>query len=218
MPASEFSKAVDEVQRALRPSLKDLGFKVRGRTFNRVTEDGLTQVVNLQMGASEPPGTTYIPGLRENMHGMFTVNLGVYIPEVSEMHGGGPAKSWVQEYYCSIRSRLGPASGSAQDLWWYARDPTAAVADIQPLLLSYGLLFLDRFRTRDLILGELDGHGENLEHCAVPRIVCALILSKRGHVDSARALMAAQALESRNNRNHPTYVRELALRMGLGAV
>ncbi|MFO3706947.1 DUF4304 domain-containing protein, partial [Xanthomonas codiaei] len=141
MPASEFVKAVDEVQRALRPSLKEQGFKVRGRTFNRLTKDGLTQVVNLQMGTSDPPGTTYVPGLRENMHGLFTVNLGVYIPEVSELHGGGPAKSWIREYDYSIRCRLGPASGTAQDLWWHARSPAYAVANIQPMLLSYGLLF-----------------------------------------------------------------------------
>ena len=218
MSASEFAKAVDEVQRALRPSLKEHGFKVRGRTFNRVTEDGLTQVINLQMGPSDPPGTTYIPGLRENMYGLFTINLGVYIPEVAELHGGGLAKSWVQEYYCSIRSRLGPASGTSQDLWWHACNPADAVADIQPMLLSYGLLFLDRFHSRDLILRELDGQGENLDHCAVPRIVCAIILARRGQVEAAKSLMSAQTLESRYNRNHPAYVRELAMRMGLGAV
>lgn len=218
MPASEFVKAIDEVQRTLWPSLKADGFKVRGRTFNRVTADGLTQVVNLQMGASDPPGTTYIPGLRENMHGLFTVNLGVYIPEVAELHGGGLAKAWVQDYHCAIRSRLGPASGSAQDLWWQARDPARAVADVQPLLLAYGLPFLDRFQSRDLVLGELDGQAENLAHCAVPRIVCAVILARRGQLGAAKALLAAQARECRHNPNHPAYVRELAVRMGLGEV
>jgi hypothetical protein len=218
MAASEFVKAVDKVQRAIRPALKEHGFKVRGRTFNRVTIDGLTQVVNLQMGPSDPPGTTYIPGLRENLYGLFTVNLGVYIPEVAELQGGGPAKSWIQEYYCSIRTRLGPASGSSRDLWWHVGDPVAAVGDIEPLLLSYGLLFLDRFSSRDQILRELDGHGENLEYCAVPRIVSAIILNKRGQTNEARALMSAQTHESRYSRNHPAYVRELADRMGLGAV
>ena len=216
MPASEFARAADEIQRALRPSLKEHGFKVRGRTFNRITEDGLTQVVNLQMGASDPPGTTYVPGLGENMHGLFTINLGVYIPEVSELRGC-IARTWVQEYDCSIRSRLGPASDNAQDLWWRARNPVEAVANIQPLLLSYGLLFLNRFRSRDLILAELDGHGENLAHCHTPRIVCAIILAGRGQTDSARELMATQALESRHP-THPAYVRELAARMGLGAI
>jgi hypothetical protein len=94
----------------------------------------------------------------------------------------------------------------------------AAVADIEPLLLSYGLLFLDRFSTRDYILRELDGHGENLEYCDVPRIVSAIILNNRGQADDARVLMAAQTQENRYNRNHPAYVRELAERMGLGPV
>ena len=218
MPASEAKKSVDQIQRTLLPSLKEHGFKVRGRTFNRVTEDGLTQVINFQMGASDPPATTYIPGLRENLHGLFTVNLGVYIPEVSSLCVSGQAKAWVQEYYCSIRSRLGPVAGSERDIWWHARDPADAVADVQPLLLSYGLLFLDRFRNRDLILAELTGHGKNLEHCAVPRIVCAIILAGRGNLDSARSLLTAQALESSHNRHHPAYVRGLAMRMGLGEV
>jgi hypothetical protein len=60
---SKFAIAVDQLQSALRPLLKSRGFKVPGRTFNRLTEDGLTQVVNLQMGPSDPPGTTYVPGL-----------------------------------------------------------------------------------------------------------------------------------------------------------
>ena len=218
VPPSPFVKELDRIQRALRPALSEHGFKVRGRTFNRVTDDGLTQVVNLQMGASDPPGTTYIPGLRENMHGLFTVNLGVYIPEVAELHGGGPAKSWVQEYYCSIRNRLGPASGSPKDVWWQASASPEVIQDVQLLLLSFGLVFLERFRSRDLVLSELDGKGENLEHCSVPRIVSAIILTRRGKPDAARKLMSAQALESHNNRHHPAYVRDLALRMGLGAV
>lgn len=216
MSVSEFAKAVNEVQRALRPSLKEQGFKVRGRTFNRVTEDGITQVINLQMGASDPPGTNYIPGLRANMYGLFTVNLGVYIPEVAALHGGR-AKSWVQEYYCSIRDRLGPVSGTTRDLWWHAHNPDDAVADIQPRLLSHGLPFLDRFRSKDLILIELGGHEYNSDHCATPRIVCAILLATRGHTGSARALLAAQILES-HNRHHPAYVRDLAARMGLGVL
>jgi len=216
MPASEFAKALDSVQAGLRPSLKEIGFKTRGRTFNRLTDDGLTQVINLQLGPSDPPGTTYIPGLHENLHGLFTVNLGVYVPEVAQLQGM-VAKSWVQDYHCAIRLRLGLACGSERDIWWHARDPARAIADLQPLLLSYGLIFLERFRSRDLILRELDGHGENLCHCSVPRIVSAIILAKRGRTEAARQLMAAQMGETLNP-GHPGYVRELATRLGLGDV
>ncbi|MFT4047673.1 MAG: DUF4304 domain-containing protein [Solimonas sp.] len=214
---SPFVKEVDGIQRVLKGALKEHGFKSRGRTFNRETSDGLTQVINLQMGSFDPPGTTYIPSLRENLHGLFTVNLGIYIPEVADLHGGGPAKSWVQDYNCAIRSRLGPAIGSNQDLWWHARNDAQVVADVQSMLLTYGLLFLDRFESRDKVLADLAGHGKNLEYCLVPRIISAIILTKRGQVSEARELMTAQTGETLN-RNHPAYVRKLAVKMGLGEI
>jgi hypothetical protein len=213
---SDVVQAVDEVQRKLRPALKERGFSVRGRTFNRTTSDGLTQVINLQTGSSDPPGTTYIPGLRVNVYGLFTVNLGVYVPEVAALHGGGPAKSWVQDYNCQVRERLGNASGSAHDVWWAAEATPEVIDDVKSRLLSFGTTFLDRFGTRDLILSELAGQGSNLEYCATPRIVCAIILLHRGKPDDARKLMAAQAEESTHNKHHPAYVRQLAERMGLG--
>src|SRR5690606_24175664 len=83
--------AMDVIQRGVRPLLKEAGFRGSGRTFNRGTPDGLTQVVRFQMGSFDPPGTTDIPGLRENRYGWFTVNLGVYVPEVAKHHGGGEA-------------------------------------------------------------------------------------------------------------------------------
>src|ERR1044071_7934034 len=100
MAKSRYAEAVDEIHGKLRPFLKARGFKARGRAFNRLTDDGLTQVIDMQMGAADPPGTTYIPGRRENLHGLFTVNLGVYVPEVARHHGGGEARSWVQDYHC----------------------------------------------------------------------------------------------------------------------
>jgi len=217
MPPSDYVAEVNSIQGSIKPQLKALGFKVRGRTFNRLTPDGLTQVVNFQMGASDPPGTTYIPGLRENFHGLFTVNLGVYIPEVSAVHGGGPAKSWVQEYHCSIRDRLGSISGAKQDFWWPASARPDVIEDVGSRLLTFGVPFLGRFSTRDQVLAELRGRGENLEYCAVPRIVSAIILVGRQDIESARQLLAAQCLETTNKR-HPEYVRELAQRIGVGAI
>jgi hypothetical protein len=217
MATSEFAKAVDSIQSSLRPLLKERGFKVRGRSFNCTTEDGLTQVVNFQMGQSDPPGTTYIPGLRENLHGLFTINLGVYIPEVAAVHGGGIAKSWVQDYQCSIRDRLGHISGSEKDIWWQARVDPEIVHDLQTCLVNYGFPFLNRFANRDSILAELHGEGKNLSHCSVPRIVCAIIRANRHEVEIARELLSEQAKETWNPR-HPDYVRGLAQRMGLGLI
>jgi hypothetical protein len=217
VPASPFVKEVDAIQRALKPALAEHGYRARGRTFNRLTDDGLTHVVNLQTGASDPPGTTCIPGLRENLHGLFTINLGVYIPEDAGWRGLTAAKSWVQYFNCSIRERLGLATGSVKDIWWQARCDADVVADVQSNLLSYGLMFLARFESRDEVLRELKGHGANLSYCAVPRVVSATILAERGDKAAATELMAAQAGETLN-RHHPAYVRGLAKRMGLGEI
>lgn len=87
MAHSSYVESMNRLQRDVGADLKKLGFKVRGRTYNRITDDGLTQVVNFQLGPSDPPGTTYIAGLRENLYGFFTVNLGVYVPVGSQNLG-----------------------------------------------------------------------------------------------------------------------------------
>jgi hypothetical protein len=195
--------------------LKQSGFRVRGRTFNRVTSDGLTQVVNFQAGAADPPGTTYAPGLRENLYGLFTVNLGVYIPEVAAVQNGAPAASWVQDHACCIRQRLASVRDEAQEVWWHAREDIRVVEDLRSCLVDFGLPLLGRFATRDLVLSELQGHGANLPYCNVPRIVSAIILNGRNDPVRARALLREQTLET-HNPGHPAYVRELADRLGVG--
>ena len=215
MAKSKYAEAVDAIQRALRPHLKEKGFRVRGRTFNRVTEDGLTQVVNLQMGASDPPGTNYFPPSRVNLHGLFTVNLGVYVPEVARHHGGGEATSWVQDYHCCIRSRLAEACGEKKDRWWKAEVKEAILEDVHRRLENGGFPFLERYATRDRILAEWKDREDNLSASSPPRIVLAILLAQRGETERARALLARQARETRNP-GHPAYVRELARELGLG--
>ena len=217
MPKSAYAKAVDSIQGSLRPFLRHNGFGMRGRTFNRATDDGLTQVVSIQMGASDPPGTTYSPGLRENLHGLFAVNLGVYVPEVAENHGGGTAESWVQEYHCCVRARLRELVGEGKEIWWHARADDEIVADVRRCLENVGLPFLDRFATRERILNEWDGRSDNMGASSPPRIVLAIILAERGQRERARALLSQQIRETRNP-GHPLYVRRLAEALGLGSL
>jgi len=190
---SSYAQAVDVIQATLGACLKDHRFRVRGRTFNRMTEDVLTQVIGIQMGASDPPGTTYIPGFREDLHGLFTINLGVYVPEVAGHHGGGEAKSWVQDYHCCIRTRLGQASAEQRDTWWQARLDNTVICDVRDRLEEYGLPFLDRYATRDKILAEWADRTETLDASSPPRIVMAIILVGRGAKEAARRLLAQQA-------------------------
>jgi len=215
MAKSNYAVAVDEIQKALVPYLRGIGFVRRGRTFNRRTEDGLTQVIGIQMGASDPPGTTYIPHLRENLHGLFAINLGVYVPEVAVRSGTEVPKSIVNEAYCCVRARLGELIGAGKEVWWHCQADDAVIADVKHALETEGLPFLARFATRDRILAEWRGRSENQGAGRPPRIVSAIILAERGQRDEARALLAQQVHETRNP-GHPEYVRGLAEALGLG--
>lgn len=204
MPRSEFAIAVDEIQRAVRPLLKESGFRVRGRTFNRFGSDGLTHVVSFWMG----PATSIF-------HGQFTVNLGVYVPEVAEYHVGGLAGSWVQDQYCCVRG--GAETRTGEQLWWSAEHCKQVVRQVSEWLSKDGLPFIDRFATRDMILNKWRDRTENLGASSPPRIVKALILFVRDDLDACRALLSQQARETRN-RHHRAYVRELAASLGLGQI
>ena len=218
MPRSAFAHAVDHIQGALLPLMKGRGFKVRGRSLNRVTEDGLTQVIRILMGPSDPPGTTHVPGLTANYHGLFSVNLGVYVPEVARYGLSGEARSWIQDYHCCIRAGLHEAAGERRDLWWHARADPVVIEDVRRLLELVGFPFLERFSTRDRILAEWAHLSENqYAASSPPRIVMAIILAVRGQTERARALLALQVLETRNP-GHPESVRKLARTLELGPV
>ena len=203
-----------EVQSRIRPNLTGLGFRVRGRTFTRVTVDGLTQVVQFQMGRFDPPGSHEIAGFRDNLYGKFTVNIGVYIPEVAMARGLVPSQ--IQECDCSIRARLGNLGPHHVDTWWNLLDIDEAAADVWQRLQRDALPFLARFETRDAVLEEWAGEATSARS-SPHRIDSAIILAARGQRADSRALLMTQARTSPNPK-HLEFLRTLAGRLGLDAL
>lgn len=104
------------------------------------------------MGRFDPPGTTYIPGLRENLYGLFSVNLGVYVPEVARYHGGGEAKSVVRDGNCCIRTRLGHARN--KEHWWKISADETLIIELLERLRNEAFPLFQRFESREQILSE----------------------------------------------------------------
>lgn len=165
------------------------------------------------MGSFDPPRTTHFPGLRENLYGRFTVNLGAYVPEVAEKHGSGAAKQLVREYNCCIRWRLGELGAERQDVWWSIEHHEIVVQDLLPWICHDAMLFFSRYGSRAAILAELEGKGEYVGSPA--RIICAIICVHRGELQRARDLLNQQSKDT-HNPGHPAYVRALAERLGVG--
>ena len=198
MAASPYVKALDDIQKSLTSFLKPLGFKKKGRTYNRHVSDGLVQVVNLQMGQF-PIGDYVIPGLRESHYGRFTVNLGVALPAVRAIESGREFPVFVQEYECDIRQRLTRLAFN-EDAWFDLDHQVSKTAsDITRYMDSLGLPFLEEFESYDAVLAVLDKSGSlpfsnEGRSSLVGAMVCVHLKQlerARGYFDRAAAYASA---------------------------
>lgn len=211
---SPLALEMDAIQAGLVSLFRERGYRKRGRTYNRQGDSGLVQVVNFQMGPYDPPGTVEIPGLRENLYGRFTLNLGVYVPEVAENHLAGSAKAFVSEVYCSIRARLGELEETGQDLWWKVAFAPDVLEDVRQRLERYGFPFLDRFSTREGIVDHWIEFSRGLTLGSDARLVAAIILACQAQPERARQLLREQ-VQGSINPHHGEYVARLAAKLGI---
>lgn len=204
---------MDDLQSHLRLFLKEHGFRMQARTCNRTTSDGLTQVINFQMGRFDPPATNFIPWFRENRYGSFTVNLGVYIPEIAlaEYYWVKP-RPVAQEVYCCIRKRIGELSGES-DVWWRLPSTETTVRDLRSRFERDAFPFFARLDGRDSILRELEAGRASF----APRVDRAIILAARGQTEKARELLREQ-ITSSDSAKHSEHVQAIAVRIGLGRI
>ena len=135
---SDNVRYLNEIQKEVFQYLKTLGFKKKGRTFNRQSENGVWQVINFQSGQF-PVGDNYvIPGVRESFYGKFTVNLGVIVKELAL----DKEKVFFQEYDCQIRTRLCQLT-KGEDVWWAITEDNANISNEIIKGLSQCHLFWD---------------------------------------------------------------------------
>lgn len=213
---SDLSKDLDEIQRQLRPLLKEHGFRERGRTFSRNTDDGLTQVLHIWMANFDPPGAKHIPGLLPNYYGKFTINLGVFVPEVHKWAKSYPAPKSIREPDCCMRRSLGTLKTHYTDVWWDIRTDASFIDDLRQRLERTALPFFERAGDRESILQQcVDNSYDRSDFETPPRIVCAIILSERGDRSAARSLLTDHVRNSADHPGHVEYVQRLMQQMGL---
>lgn len=207
----ELKTHLDSIQKEIFLFLKPLGFKKKGRTFNRQTEDGIYQVINIQSGRYEFGDKYVILGFRENFYGKFTVNLGVMVKEIYELESHNKPKDIYQEYDCQIRERL-PRLTIKQDYWWTIKDDNSKTAkEVIDGLRSHGLYWLDNFENRDKICKNLLTYGGGSPRAKLDVALIEL------HRDRKKAEKLFQDyydnIEIKNG--HKEYVKGLADRIGV---
>jgi hypothetical protein len=225
------SAAMREVVAQVQPVLKEAGFRKRTHTFNRTVEPGLLQVVKYQMGPYDPPGLVEIPGLRENLYGLFSVHLGIFIEEVWRLDVGrfgpdGPpaVKDWVNDYDCQLRRLIDNLSGESMNYMWPLDDPSVGPAMVD-LLHSDAFVWFDRFGSHAAILAELEGaptesyevSGEGPDRLLATRMRLGAGDRQRAqeHFDDWVANCRGRVASERHLRGHLEYLADFASRVGL---
>jgi len=151
----EYKETLNEIQKLIHAELKADGFKKKGRTHNKVLDNGIVQVINFQMGQFQFDNVIEIPGLRKNLYGQFTINIGVFVPELYEKIFAPKPKSFIQEFDCEIRTRLSQKI-FGEDKWFpISADYEKTAEFINENLNSIGKEWFDRFDNRKKIVTEL---------------------------------------------------------------
>lgn len=206
---SPYAEYLDLVQTQFTGVLRPLGFRKAGRTFNRSSPDGLTQVITLQIRRPDPVPPPLLHREAPRPHDSFTVNLGVWIPEVSQYHLLAPRSRTIQEYDCHIRERLGLLLTPPLDTWWpLGPDWSRSAALALDALQGPGMAFLAIFGSRDGVVAHW------IDRAPDSRIVVAIIEAKRGRPERARELLLQQIAGS-SHSGHQGYVRTIAEGLGL---
>ncbi|MBI9049577.1 MAG: DUF4304 domain-containing protein [Anaerolineaceae bacterium] len=210
MNKTYFAKKTDQIQTHVHNYLKGLGFRKRNRTFNKVHDSGLVHVINFQLGKSW-----------SSLNGFFTVNIGVFIPEVHGVITGHEVPKFISEYDCEIRERLGSLMNQSRierwmnrtrkDIWW---NLALNVDDLSETVLDtiqkHGLPYLDQFLTLDNIIKKWKKHGQSIGLPPRAGLSIAIMLASQGDMNQAK-----QILQKEYDKPYSLFVNEIAQKIGI---
>jgi hypothetical protein len=186
------SELIDELLKLhLKPTLKELGFKCKSSTFFRQNGE-LVEVISLQKSASNTA-----------IEGKFTINLGVYWPQVQTILGSTLENLPPKEYDCTLRERLGSLFSQGGDFWWGIRqdsDIRSVCLDVAEKIRVFGLPWLKRAAS----LNEAVGMAQNRE--------AVVFYTMKGECE--RAVASIEEAIAKNKHARPMY-QSLATKLGL---
>lgn len=180
------------------PALREMGFRRSHGTLNRVTDDGVTHVVNFQLGQ------------RGATAGRFAVNLGVFVPEMVIDPAAMP-KPPVKEYECQLRVRLEEIAPGAPG-WWPLTTPEATAAAVGPVLEARGLPWLGRLATREDVVRVYEHDGARVLGMApIAPVEIAFLLAETDRA-AAETLLRGYLAEGRRPEHLAWLAPHLAAR------
>ena len=188
---SKIANLVDEIQELIGPFLIRREYQLRNRTFSRHLDDGLIHLIEFGLARST-----------SSYYGKFTVDLGIFIPEVYSTFEKEEKPKYITTHHCEFVRRLPSLEEGVEDRWWDACEVSNSSNDIVNLLQKYGLPFLESLTTRDNIYQAWQKSGNSIGLPPRGRLTMAIILTKIG-----RNLEALELIyEEIKNSEHKQYI------------
>jgi hypothetical protein len=195
MAKTVFAKKLDLIQAEAHNFLNQFGYREKGRTFTKSLDSGLIHVINFQMGKNYHFQTGKSP-----LAGKFTINLGVFIPEIYRAIWDKEATN-ITHGNCEITKRIGLLASSPKDLWWDLKKNKRKLSkNVLMHLDKYGLPYLNQFNTQEDIILEWYEHGESIGLPPRAGLSIAILLANSGNHKEARRLLIS---EYKNNIERP---------------
>lgn len=141
------TRIVDKIEDIVFQWAKQYGFIKYGRTFNRVVDNDITQVINFQNGCPE-----------KDVHGLLWINLGIRIPECTDFPD--EQKKYYTEYECNIRCRLDEYIDKKDNPYNLKENPQKIANDIIEKLNGVILPIFEILSSREDIINELKNYSD----------------------------------------------------------
>lgn len=173
------TEVVDEIQKIVGEKiLKPAGFKKFGRTYNRVVDGDIVQVINFQNGCPA-----------KGVTGVLWINIGIRVPEREERKFiiEKPLKRYYKEYECDIRTTLGEVSKGTME-YNLRKEPQKIAADIIEKIQKYVFPMFDALDTRDKIIENEEKYDYCTMFAHLKDLHNVMIYGRRGEMEKATQL------------------------------
>jgi hypothetical protein len=164
---SDNANKLDAIVRLVGSELSPLNYRRSKRRFNRLQPDGIVHVIEFQTG----PNWSIL-------RGKFTVEIGIFIPEVFNALYEKPMPKFIASHHCVERKRLGVLSKTGKDIWWNLADDEIEIGkEISSLLLAISEPYFMRFSSREKLLSQWEQERLQRELPERNVLIMAIILS-----------------------------------------
>jgi hypothetical protein len=200
---SKNANLMNEIQNIISPFLIRRDYQLRNRTFSKQLGNGLIHLIEFGLAGST-----------SSFYGKFTVDLGIFIPELYSIFEKKEIPKKITTQHCEFVRRLPSLEEGIEDKWWDVNEASSSSNEIIKLLQKYGFSFLEELTTREKIYQAWQKNGNSIGLPPRGRLSIAIMLNESGDKKAATELFKEE-IEDIENKQYLAFVKEITTQLGI---